>query len=537
MPAGAEAYGAWWDERAAQAACAFFPRYLRHTEAEWAGQPFTLQPWQRDRILRPIFGWRRADGTRLVRVVWIEVPRKNGKTELAAGIALLLLVGDAESGGQVYAMAVDKDQAKIVFGKAGVMVGLSDDLRRHIEVYKTAIFCPQLMASFKPLSKGVGGKHGFSPSAAIGDEVHEWRDGELADVVHKGTAARRQPLEIYITTSGIAGDGYGWEMHELAAQVLRGEIVDPTFLPVLFGAAPDADWRAEETWRAANPNYGVSVKPDYMRAEAEKARRSPRAESYFKRFHLNIWTEQAVRWLPIERPGWRGCTQAPDDPLLWRSLPAEMALRVCYGGLDLSLTRDLSSLCLLFPPRDARERWTAIWRFWLPRAAVEEQPIARRVRYERFAEMGALTLTDDNVVDYPLIRETILADAKAFDLQWLGIDRYNASQLAGELREQHGLPVEWFGQGYLSMSPACKQLERLVIAEQLEHGSNPVAAWMARNAAVERDAADNIKPTKPKAADKIDGIVALAMAVGGATTKPPKQPSVYETRGLLVIGA
>lgn len=541
MPPGAEAFGAWWDEKAAQAATAFFPRYLRHTEAEWAGRPFHLQPWQRDRIIRPIFGWKRADGSRLIRIAWVEVPRKNGKTELAAGISLLALLGDAEHGGQVYSLAVDKDQARIVFGKAAAMVTMSEDLRKHLETYKTSIFCPQLMAGFRPLSKGSGGKHGFSPSAAIGDEVHEWTDdGELADVVHKGTAARRQPIELYITTAGVAGDGYAWEMHTLALQVLRGEVTDPTFLPVIFGAPDDDEakaeesWKQEETWRIANPNYGVSVKPEFMRAECEKAARSPRAENDFKRFHLNIWTEQAVRWLPIARPGWLGCTEDTGNANLWRELPKRMAGRPCYGGIDLALTRDISSLALLFPPVSAGERTVLLWRFWFPREAVADEPLARRRRYESFAEAGAITLTDGNVTDFDRMRREIREEIKPFRLAWLGIDPYAASQLATQLKEQDGLPIEFFRQGFLSMSPAAKQFERMVIAEEIEHGNHPVAAWMARNAVVERDAVNNIKPAKARAADKIDGIVAACIATGGATTKLA-QTSVYATRGLLVI--
>lgn len=536
MPPGAETLGAWWDEAAAQAACDFFPRYLRHIEGQWAGQPFELAPWQRDRIIRPIFGWKRADGTRLVRIVWIEVPRKAGKTTLAAGISLLALLGDAERGGQVYSMAVDKDQARIVFDKAAAMVAYSDELRRHLEVYKTAIFCPQLMASFKPLSAGPSGKHGFSPTAVIGDEVHEWDQSgaELADVVHKGTGARRQPLEVYITTAGVAGEGYAWEMHELALQVLRGEVIDPTFLPILFAAPEGADWRDESTWRAANPNYGVSPKAEYMREEAAKARRSPRAENDFKRFHLNIWTEQATRWLPIEAPGWKSCTADASNPRLWADLFTRMRGRRCYGGLDLSLTRDVTSLAWAFPPEGDEERWVFLWRFWLPADTVEDEPLARRARYRAFADAGALTLTSGNIVDYDFIRAAIVADADAFDVAWLGIDPYNASDTAMRLRDQDGLPVEFFRQGYLSMSPAAKSFERLVLGSAIEHGNHPVAAWMARNAAIERDAAGNIKPTKARAADKIDGIVAAVMAVGGAIAKPAER-SAYEERGLVIL--
>lgn len=520
MPKGAERFGAWWDEAAAQAATAYFPRRLRHTEAEWAGKPFHLAAWQRDRLVRPVFGWKRADGTRLIRIVWMEVPRKNGKTELAAGLSLTVLMGDGEIGGQLYSMAVDKDQAKIVFNKAGVMVNYHEALRKNLEVLKTSIFNPQLMASFKPLSSGPGGKHGFSPSFAIGDEVHEWPNGDLADVVHKGTAARRQPLEVYITTAGIIGEGYAWEMHELALDIAKGEIEDPTFLPILYGAPEDANWRDEETWRAANPNYGVSVKVDYMRSEAEKAARSPRAENDFKRFHLNIWTEQVTRWLPMDSSedgtGWNDCSATPGDRDLWQTLFITMQGKQCFGGLDLSLTNDLTSVCWAFPPAEEKGRWTFLWRFWLPEAAVRKAPLARRKRYEKFAEAGALKVTSGNVTDFGIVRADIVADAKRFMVQWLGIDRYNAAQLANELKDNDGMPVEYFGQGFVSMSAPTQSFERLVTGGELEHGNHPVAAWMARNVVVDRDAAGGIKPTKAKASDKIDGIVAAIMAHGGA---------------------
>lgn len=532
MPKGGEALGAWWDEAAAQWACDFFPTYLRHTEGEWAGRPFHLADWQRDRIVRPIFGWKRADGTRLFRIVWIEVPRKNGKTELAAGLSLLGLLADGEKGGQVYSMAVDKDQAKIVFNKACVMAGLSQALRPPLlEVYKTSIFCPELMASFKPLSSGPGGKHGFSPSFAIGDEVHEWRDGELADVVHKGMAARRQPLEIYTTTAGIVGENYAAEMHDLAVQIDKGEVEDPTMLVVIFAASEDMDWRTEEAWRAANPNYGVSVKPDFIRAEAEKAQRSPRAENDFKRFHLNIWTEQVTRWLPMDR--WRICTADPTNRDLWKALREKNRGRRAFGGLDLSLTQDLSSLCWAFPPDEDGGIWDFVWRFWLPDETIRNAPLAQRKRYESFVDQEALTRSDGDVVDNSAIGKCIRDDAQEFDVRWIGVDRYNATDLAIGLKEQDGLPMEWFGQGFLSMNAPTNAFERLVVGRLMEHGNNPVAHWMAGNATVRRDPAGNVKPDKEKrATSKIDGIVAAIMAVGGAMSKGHETDSVYEERGL-----
>lgn len=535
MPAGAGALGAWWDEAAAQAACAFFPRYLRHTEGEWAGRPFHLADWQRDQIIRPLFGWKRADGTRLYRTAWIEVPRKNGKTELAAGIALLMLLGDGEIGGQVYSLAVDKDQAKIVFGKAGVMIGYSEELLRHLEVLKTSIFCPQLTAAFRPLSSGPSGKHGLSPSGAIGDEVHEWVSGELADVVHKGTAARRQPLEVYITTAGVSDQGYAWEMHELALALLSGELTDPTMLVVIYAAPLAMDWSSEDAWRLANPNYGISVKPDYMRAEALKAKRSPLAENEFRRYHLNQWLGQVTRWLPMHH--WRLCTESEVDRQLWRGLPARLRGRRCYGGLDLAISRDLTAWCLMFPPVSPGERTSFLWRFWLPRSTIEDQPVRRRARYQAFADAGALTLTEGDAVDYAFIERQIVEDNAAFDLQWVGIDRYNATDLSIRLKDQHGLPVEFFRQGFISMNSPSREFERMVVTHEIEHGNHPVAAWMAENVAIEGpDAAGNIKPTKAGRGDsapKIDGIVAAIMAKGGQMTAEPPRPTMS---GLLARG-
>jgi phage terminase large subunit-like protein len=536
MPAGAEKFGAWFDEDAARRACAFFPAMLRHTEGEWAGKPFHLMDWQRDTLIRPLFGWKRADGTRLFRRAWIEIPRKNGKTEIAAGISLLLMFIDREMGGQGYSMAVDKDQAKIVFNKAATMAAMNPGLSNRLELLKGAIYCPALNASFKPLSAGPQGKHGLSPTFAIGDEVHEWRDGELADVVHKGTAARRQPLEIYITTAGIKGVGYAAEQHDLALEILAGDVIDPTILVVIFAANENDDWTKEETWRKANPNYGISVKPDYMREEAEKAARSPRAENDFRRFHLNQWTEQITRWIPVT--DWKASAGSID----WKDLPAYVAGRRCFGAIDLSQARDWSALCWCFPPPDDQPEGEYIftWRFWLPDQSLFNEPAGRRARYQSYVDAGALTLMPGNIVDNEYIRAQVNADAEIYNPEWIGIDPFNMGDMPNRMRDTDGLPIEFFRQGYLSMSPASKGFERLVLGHKMQHGNHPVASWMARNISVTTDPAGNIKPDKSAetgAAGKIDGIVAAIMAYGGATLKPPERPvGVQNVNGILIIG-
>lgn len=528
MPKGGERFGAWFDAAAAAAAVAFFRTYLRHTEAEWWGRPFQLSPWQ-ERIVRTVFGWKRGDGTRLVRTLYLEVPRKNGKTEFAAGLALLMLVADGEPGGQGYSMARDIDQARIVFNKAVTMVGLSPALAAVMETYKTSIYCPQLTASFKPLSSNAASKHGFSPSFAVADELHEWPDGELHDVVHKGTAARRQPLEILITTAGEPGVGYGWELHERAEQVLAGTVEDPSFLPFVFAASPSDDWTSPAAWAKANPNLGVSVKEDYLAAEVAAARGNDRKIGDFKRYHLNLWNEKVTAGLPMDQ--WDACCPEGFRPVTLKAL----AGRRCWGALDLSATTDLTALVLLASAGPGR--WDAWWHFWMPTHDLRERTHRDRVPYQQWVADGHITGTEGNTVDYDAIRAFVSGGvghdlvegpplAHQVDLAEIAIDRWNATQIVTQLG-QDGVTVVPYGQGFASMSAPSKELLRLVGKGALNHARNPVARWMASNTAFEADRADNIKPVKPDrraSIKRIDGIVALIMALGRAVAPQEDAP-------------
>lgn len=524
MPKGGDRHGAWFDPAAAAAAVAFFRTYLRHTEAEWWGRPFVLQTWQ-ERIVRTVFGWKRADGTRLVRTLYLEVARKNGKTEFAAGLALLMLVADGEPGGQGYSMARDLDQAKIVFNKAVTMVGLSPALSEVMETYKTSIYCPQLIASFKPLSSNAASKHGFSPSFAVADELHEWPDGELHDVVHKGTAARRQPLEILITTAGEPGIGYGWELHERAEQILAGTRIEPEFLPFIWAAAPGDDWTSPATWARANPNIGVSVKEEYLAGEVAAAIGNERKTGDFKRYHLNLWNEKITAGLPMEQ--WDACRIRPVTL-------ETLAGRRCWGAMDLSATTDLTALCLVAAA--GRGEWDAWWHFWMPTHNLKDRVHKDRVPYGQWIADGWITGTEGNTVDYDAIRAFVSGGvghdlvetrpvAHQVELVELAIDRWNATQIVTQLG-QDGVTVVPFGQGFASMSAPSKELMRLAGTGALNHGRNPVARWMATNTAFEADSADNIKPAKPDrraSIKRIDGIVALIMALGRAVA-PQEAP-------------
>jgi phage terminase large subunit-like protein len=543
----------WYDAATAEAAVRFFADNLVLTTGrQFAGKPFVLADWQADQVIRPFFGWKCPDGTRRYRVLYLEVPRKNGKTELAAGIAILLLVGDGELGGEIYAMACNEEQARIVFNKATQMVLGSPSLGADIEAFKTSLYCSALNAVFRPLTAKPSGKQGFNPSGAVADELHEWPDGELYEAIEEGEGAREQPANILITTAGIFGQGFGWEMHEKAQRILAGDEIDPSFLAVVYSADREADWADPEVWRAVNPNYGISVRPEYLARKCREARGNPRLENRFRRFYLNQWTEQAVRWLPMEN--WHAGAGGR-DARHWREFEEMLAGRVCFGGLDLASTRDFNALVWVFGDpgdlidEDAEDADQApagglefgeplylLPRFWIPRAAVEEKARRMRIPLEDWQRQGAVTITSGNVADYRTIRRQVLKDAARFDVHGLGIDRWNATQMSVELQDD-GAPVHLFGQGFASMSPAAKALERAVLANRVDAGGHPVLAWMAGNVCIADDAAGNIKPDREASPGNNDGIVAALMGVGLASAAERQGPSVYETRGLITIGA
>lgn len=542
----------WFGERTADKAVAFFRDHLVFSEGEWAGRPFILEDFQEHDIVRPLFGWKRADGTRRYRRAFVWIARKNGKTELAAGIALLVLLGDAEPGGQVFSIASEKDQASIVFNKASNMVARAPNLANRLECLKETIYCPPLNASFRPLSGKPKGKHGLAMSGLVGDEIHEWPNGDLYTFVHDSAAARRQPLEFLISTAGQKGT-HGEEVFKECQAVIAGDIDDPETLVLIYAPNEGDDWTQEETWRKANPNFGKSVKTEPFLAAFKLARQLPRLENDFKRYRLNIWTDQAVKWLPIDavddegkRFGWDHCI----GDLPWKDegkTPAESRFehrlhgKTCFGGLDLSSTNDLSGLGWWFPIQEGLERPVALVRAFKPADLIKAHAKRDRVPYDRMVAEGSLFTTPGNVVDYAFIQEQIKRDAERFKVAYVGdtnrkegqgglaIDRWNATETAVKL-QQEGLPVVLFGQGFASMSAPSKELERLVMGNAFDHGGQPLFRRHAQAVAVETDSADNIKPAKDKSSIRIDLIVAIVEAIGIACKSEPEEefPADYD---------
>lgn len=510
------------EQAAADRAVSFFSLALTHVKGEWAGQPLELQEWAYDEIIRPLFGTLNEDGTRQYRTVYVEVARKNAKSTIAAGVALYLLVADNEPGAEVYSAAADKDQAAIVFDMARQMVE-QGPLRKRCRVLRKSITVQKLGASYKAISADAYTKHGLNAHGVVFDEVHAQKSRDLWDVLTTSTGARRQPVVFGITTAGVYDpESICWELHDYALKVRDGVIDDPTFLPVIYAADEEDDWQSPEVWAKANPGLGVTVKNDYLAREARRAAEIPAAQNTFRRLHLNQWTSQDSRWLDMgvwdENAG-----EANETALLGRE---------CWGGLDLSTNTDLSALALVFPG----DTWHVLMRFWIPEDSIQGRVTRDRVPYDAWKRDGWLTTTPGNVVDYGFIRAEVNEIAERYDLRELAYDPWNATQLAVQLENDDGLPMVAHRQGFISMSAPCREVEKLLLGRQLAHGGHPVLKWNANNIAVKVDESGNMRPAKNKSAERIDGLVALIMAVGRASFGGGGvEPSVYETRELLVL--
>lgn len=519
----------WFDRDAAELAVNFFPDHLIHVKGDLArdSEPFKLAVWQKC-IIANLFGWRRPDGTRRFREAFVMVARKNGKTTLCAGICLFMLFCDGEPGAEVYSTASDKDQAAIIYDIARRMVKPNPMLAQRGQVYKSprAIVYESRGSAFKPLSSEASTKYGYNAHCIVNDELHTHKDRELIDVLETSTGARRQPLIVHITTAGWgkAEHSIGWLKYDYACNVRDGVYQDPYFLPAIYEAPPEADWRRVSTWRLANPNYGVSVRRDYLRRECRKAIEMPSYENTFRRLHLDQWTEQDVRWLPVDK--WQACKNAV--------ALEELLGRPCWGALDLSSTTDLTAFVLMFPLDDGRLHF--IYFFFVPEDGAHKRERRDKVPYLTWARAGEIHLTPGNVIDYEMVKQRIHWAAESFDLREIALDRWNAAQLILQLEADALHPVP-FGQGFASMAGPTKEFEKLILGGELSQDGNPVALWNVRNVATETDAAGNLKPSKKRSNERIDGVVASIMALGRYLVREePEDPtSVYETRGAIEL--
>ena len=508
-----------WRPEMAAHVLAFFPKFCRHSKGEWAGMPVELAPNQAF-WLAVEFGWHRDDGGRRFRTWYEEVARKNGKSTKLAGLGLYLFAADKEQGAEVYTAATKLEQAKITHAEAEMMVSQSPHLRRLIENHKNKLFIPGTANKFVPLGADAKTQDGLNVHAAIVDELHAHPTRDLWDVLDTARGARRRSLMHAITTAGLNQDGsICLEQRNYLIQILEGAIEDDSFGGVIYTLDDGDDWFDERNWIKANPNLGVSVFLDELRSQAAKARAVPAALNNFLTKRLNIWTQALESWLSLD--DWdRGAVPVDE---------AALAGRRCFGGLDLASKTDIAAWVLLFPPSAPGEKWIVLPRLFVPEDNMLVRDRKDRVSYSAWSRQGFIIATPGNVIDQDAIRRQIIDDAGAFDLQVVGYDEWNAGKLAAELMED-GIDLVALSQNFQNLSEPSKELEALVLAGDLLHGGHPVLRWMAGNVVVLRDTNDNYRPNKKKSRDRIDGIVALIMALNRALyhTDSGDYKSAYE---------
>lgn len=510
----------------------FFPQVLRLAEGEHAGKPFSLELFQQF-IQGSLFGWYGSDGFRRFRTAYIEIGKGNGKTPQAAGTGLFMTAADKERGAYCYTAATTREQADICFQDAVKMVDASPALAERFTKsgkQKVSNLAHLATGSFlRPVSAEHRGLDGKRIHFAALDEVHEHPTAMVVDKMSAGTKGRRQPLIYEITNSGFDRNTVCWHHHEYSEKVLQGHVQDDSWFAYICGLDEGDDWKDEKVWVKANPNLGISITHKYLRQQVNEAVGMPSKENIVKRLNFCIWTEQAQRWMPVE--AWDACrADFSLDSLVGRSF---------FGAFDLASTQDIAAYAMLFPPDESCTLWRNAWKFYAPEETVTKRKKEGRVPYDQWVRQGWITVTPGNVTDYDFIENDILETAERFKLVEVAYDRWNATQLVTHLQDKLNSGtaerVVPFGQGFASMSAPMKELEKLIVSKAYTHDGNPVARWMLSNVAPKEDPAGNIKPDKARSADKIDGIVATIMALGRAMVMPIQGPSVYESRGLLIL--
>lgn len=514
-----------YDKKKADRAVTFIEN-LCHTKGKWAGTPFWLLPWQ-EQLIRDIFGIVKPDGNRQFRTAFVEICKKVGKSELTAAVALYLLYADNEPSAEVYGAAADRQQASIVFDVAKQMVEMSPALMKRSKLMGATkrIVNYSNAGYYQVLSAEVGGKHGFSVSGLVFDEIHTQPNRQLYDVLTKGSSdARQNPLHFIITTAGNDRHSIAYELHTKAVDILEGRRVDPTFYPVVYGLKDDEDWEDEENWYKVNPSLGYTVDIERLRDAYREAKQNPADEVTFKWLRCNMWVSSTVAWIP--------------DAIYMRGNEsieaASLEGRDCYAGLDLSSTGDITALVLIFPPRDENEKYVLLPYFWIPEETIPRRVKANSVPYDIWEKQGYIMSTEGNVIHYDFIEKFIMYLSEKYHILEIAVDRWNATQMIQNL-EGEGFTIVPFGQGFSSMSAPTKEFYRLLMEGRIIHGGNPVLRWMAGNVVIDTDPAGNIKVTKAKSKEKIDGIVAAIMALDRCIRQEGQSGSVYDERGLLVF--
>ena len=539
-----------WDESAADDIIDFYPFFFRFYEGAFDGKPFILTPHQKF-IVGSLFGWKlKKTGFRRFRTAYIEEGKGQGKSPLAAGIGIYGLIYDKEPGAEIYSAATTRDQAGILFRDARLYAESSDELRKLLTIHEHNIAYEPGNSFFRPVSSEHRGLDGKKPHMVLIDEIHEHPTDVVVRKMSAGTKTRRQSLIFEITNSGYDRHSICYQHHEYTEKVLEGIIDDDAWFGCMTGldvcekcesegktvpqdGCPECDdWRDPSVWEKANPNLKYLGAPflEYLNRQVREASEMPSQENIVKRLNFCIWTESMTKWILSDQ--WNACG-FPVDPEALRG-------RTCYAGLDLSTTTDVTALVLVFPPIEEGGKYEVLCRFFLPADNMAKRVTKDKVPYDVWARQGYITLTDGNLIDYSFILSQIEQDSKDYFIAELAFDRWGSQKITTDLQDL-GFTLDGkktliqFGQGFASMSPPTKEVEKMVRGKELAHGNNPVLSWMVSNVSIKVDPAENKKPDKEKSVERIDGAVALIMAIGQAMVGDLPVKSVYETRGIFTL--
>ncbi|WP_418308451.1 terminase large subunit [Parasutterella sp.] len=490
-----------YDAEAGDRIC-WFIEHLTHVKGELAGQEIKLEPWQVF-ILHTTFSWKTTEGIRRFRRVYIEVPRGNGKSSLSSGVALFCLCGDREPGAEVYSFATTRDQAKIVFGDAKEMARQNSKLKRafDLQVLATSLYVPKTNSYFQAKSAEGSTLDGLNTHLAVIDELHAHKTRAVYDVVETSLGKRRNSLMWVITTAGFDTAGICYEVRSFVKQILNKEAQDESQFGIIYGLDEGDDWTSEEALQKANPNWGVSVRPEIITSLQAKAIARPSAANNFKTKHLDVWCSAASSWMDM--PAWNLCR---------RSIAlSDFEGFDCYMGLDLGAKNDLTAKVLVFPVEEnGRLNYYVFGTYYAPRAALLK---SGNSQYDGWETLGYLKVTEGAVTDFNQIEADILEDCSRFRVKSVAYDPWQATQLATRLSD-NDVPMVEYRNTVQNMSDPMKWLEALVQDKRLIHEGDPALTWMMGNVVAKRDFKDNVFPRKEVYENKIDGAVALIMALG-----------------------
>jgi phage terminase large subunit-like protein len=500
-----------FDKFAADRAVTWIEKYITHVKGEHQGKPLILEPWQKNDIVRPLFGWKdNITKLRKYRTVYVEIPRKNAKSTLAGGIGLYLLMNDGEPGAEIYSAAAERGQAGIIFDIAKRMVTQRKALASRATPYRNSITYEKTGSFYKAISADAHTKHGFNAHGIVFDEFHTQKTRALYDVLTTSVGSRRQPVILLLTTAGNDRTSICYELHEYARKVLEGIIIDDTFLPVIYSADKELDIFAATTWKLANPGYGSIVKTDYIRAAANKVKNNPNNENAFRQLHLNQWTSSIYSWVPDHT--WMACNLGEINPDDFKGCDVVL-------GLDLASTDDTTSLAIIF--LDGLTPIGIMPYIWVPEEMIERRKARGDMLYFNWQSQGVLHVTPGNVTDYRVIEKTILDINEQFNIVRIGFDKWNSSQLIINLADNiDGEIFDKVEMNIGTLSEPTKRFYKLIKNKAINHGGHPVLRWMLSNVMIYQDTNENIRPSKKSSTDKIDGIMAVIVALTALWSRP-----------------